>query len=210
MAACVCRSRRPESSLSWGLSREFGQSLLNSGLEGSVEPVLKVGMSGQRSQTILQVGKKVRQSLQIATATIAQGQTTENAEHLECALSRHGLDLVVKGVAVYLAGQAAVADRLPAKGLDPAGKACGRKTPIATAQQRDQVIAEGACHGVLEIDQIELLALHHQVHGIVIAVHRDNRLGQGRVDQRSEEHTSELQSRGHLVCRLLLEKKKKN
>src|SRR5207253_7993895 len=31
-----------------------------------------------------------------------------------------------------------------------------------------------------------------------------------RVDHlRSEEHTSELQSRGHLVCRLLLEKKKK-
>src|SRR5439155_2664618 len=27
-------------------------------------------------------------------------------------------------------------------------------------------------------------------------------------DPRSEEHTSELQSRGHLVCRLLLEKKK--
>src|SRR3989442_4283246 len=27
--------------------------------------------------------------------------------------------------------------------------------------------------------------------------------------QRSEEHTSELQSRPHLVCRLLLEKKKK-
>src|SRR5690625_6557017 len=27
---------------------------------------------------------------------------------------------------------------------------------------------------------------------------------------RSEEHTSELQSRGHLVCRLLLEKKKIN
>src|SRR5690625_6642003 len=26
--------------------------------------------------------------------------------------------------------------------------------------------------------------------------------------ERSEEHTSELQSRGHLVCRLLLEKKK--
>src|SRR5690625_2887005 len=28
------------------------------------------------------------------------------------------------------------------------------------------------------------------------------------VEMRSEEHTSELQSRGHLVCRLLLEKKK--
>src|SRR5687768_17837311 len=29
-------------------------------------------------------------------------------------------------------------------------------------------------------------------------------------EPRSEEHTSELQSRLHLVCRLLLEKKKKN
>src|SRR5207253_5336403 len=29
------------------------------------------------------------------------------------------------------------------------------------------------------------------------------------LEVRSEEHTSELQSRGHLVCRLLLEKKKK-
>src|SRR5690625_6107876 len=28
------------------------------------------------------------------------------------------------------------------------------------------------------------------------------------MNYRSEEHTSELQSRGHLVCRLLLEKKK--
>src|SRR2546421_5982143 len=31
----------------------------------------------------------------------------------------------------------------------------------------------------------------------------------GREKQRSEEHTSELQSRSDLVCRLLLEKKKK-
>src|SRR5258708_27468419 len=35
---------------------------------------------------------------------------------------------------------------------------------------------------------------------------RETRLQQGR---RSEEHTSELQSPDHLVCRLLLEKKKK-
>src|SRR5262245_64905207 len=35
--------------------------------------------------------------------------------------------------------------------------------------------------------------------------------GRGMVDlKRSEEHTSELQSLRHLVCRLLLEKKKKN
>src|SRR5690625_6296506 len=32
---------------------------------------------------------------------------------------------------------------------------------------------------------------------------------QGSILARSEEHTSELQSRGHLVCRLLLEKKNK-
>src|SRR5437762_10368164 len=31
-----------------------------------------------------------------------------------------------------------------------------------------------------------------------------------RLDERSEEHTSELQSPMYLVCRLLLEKKKKN
>src|SRR5688572_31256723 len=31
----------------------------------------------------------------------------------------------------------------------------------------------------------------------------------GTLDQRSEEHTSELQSQSNLVCRLLLEKKKK-
>src|SRR5439155_18922053 len=42
-----------------------------------------------------------------------------------------------------------------------------------------------------------------------------NAVNQGRdcidtiVKRRSEEHTSELQSRGHLVCRLLLEKKKR-
>src|SRR3712207_7079858 len=32
----------------------------------------------------------------------------------------------------------------------------------------------------------------------------------GEAEERSEEHTSELQSRQYLVCRLLLEKKKNN
>src|SRR5438270_10343889 len=35
-------------------------------------------------------------------------------------------------------------------------------------------------------------------------------LGHRRDDERSEEHTSELQSQSNLVCRLLLEKKKKS
>src|SRR5207253_7641924 len=42
-----------------------------------------------------------------------------------------------------------------------------------------------------------------------LAAHRHRLLVRGDLDlERSEEHTSELQSRGHLVCRLLLEKKK--
>src|SRR2546430_7970290 len=40
------------------------------------------------------------------------------------------------------------------------------------------------------------------------AVRRAARQGRGR--HRSEEHTSELQSQSNLVCRLLLEKKKKH
>src|SRR6266536_2871511 len=40
------------------------------------------------------------------------------------------------------------------------------------------------------------------------AERRSRRLGRHRARPRSEEHTSELQSRVDLVCRLLLEKKK--
>src|SRR2546425_8167239 len=42
----------------------------------------------------------------------------------------------------------------------------------------------------------------HEVHG-------RGAEGAGRIGERSEEHTSELQSLAYLVCRLLLEKKKK-
>src|SRR5207247_7171924 len=42
------------------------------------------------------------------------------------------------------------------------------------------------------------------------AAQRGRRCGAGRVAPRSEEHTSELQSRVDLVCRLLLEKKKED
>src|SRR2546422_3159492 len=39
--------------------------------------------------------------------------------------------------------------------------------------------------------------------------HPETAGGRSEIECRSEEHTSELQSRLHLVCRLLLEKKKK-
>src|SRR5437660_8545884 len=43
-----------------------------------------------------------------------------------------------------------------------------------------------------------------------LRIHFNGRIHKVRLRlSRSEEHTSELQSRGHLVCRLLLEKKKK-
>src|SRR5258707_7292692 len=44
--------------------------------------------------------------------------------------------------------------------------------------------------------------------GVLGEVERLSEIARGRVAVRSEEHTSELQSRQYLVCRLLLEKKK--
>src|SRR5437660_7776024 len=43
----------------------------------------------------------------------------------------------------------------------------------------------------------------------VVGGHQWRPVARSAGGRRSEEHTSELQSRGHLVCRLLLEKKKK-
>src|SRR5216684_9010445 len=59
--------------------------------------------------------------------------------------------------------------------------------------------------------EIYTLSLHDALpiepHAGLVGADRDG-LNRG-CDLRSEEHTSELQSRLHLVCRLLLEKKKK-
>src|SRR5690606_41719694 len=79
--------------------------------------------------------------------------------------------------------------------------------PISKAITRDTVVVVGSApsfpHGV--IDPIEELSELARARGI--GFHTDACLG-GFV-LRSEEHTSELQSRENLVCRLLLEKKKK-
>src|SRR5207253_8549829 len=55
---------------------------------------------------------------------------------------------------------------------------------------------EAAAPEVTGIEVEEAPAVHPPTSGLI------------PVEARSEEHTSELQSRGHLVCRLLLEKKK--
>src|SRR5690625_4961611 len=64
----------------------------------------------------------------------------------------------------------------------------------------------------LSIDTAETLhtsvgTVHPVVHRPVETIWQTLHVGNIRVAKRSEEHTSELQSRGHLVCRLLLEKK---
>src|SRR3989449_5458742 len=64
------------------------------------------------------------------------------------------------------------------------------------------------------VDRLQGDALPHprgaeQRHRLAV-VHVEAHAVQDHVVERSEEHTSELQSRLHLVCRLLLEKKKKN
>src|SRR2546422_3511775 len=69
--------------------------------------------------------------------------------------------------------------------------------------ERDHRFAGGARGGDDGID--ELGNVEAYVDG-----DRAGDLGALEHQPRSEEHTSELQSRLHLVCRLLLEKKKKN
>src|SRR3712207_7983187 len=63
---------------------------------------------------------------------------------------------------------------------------------------RDDPVLEGADAG----DQLVCRA------GCVLLADSEVDQGTVRVIDRSEEHTSELQSRQYLVCRLLLEKKK--
>src|SRR2546425_8934804 len=61
----------------------------------------------------------------------------------------------------------------------------------------------------LRIEVVELLLILEGVHAgpeTVVAIGQELLFR----DERSEEHTSELQSLAYLVCRLLLEKKKKD
>src|SRR2546430_6247569 len=59
-------------------------------------------------------------------------------------------------------------------------------------------------------DELEVKARVDDPDGLRAALARAGATLDFRGDMRSEEHTSELQSQSNLVCRLLLEKKKKN
>src|SRR2546422_1542389 len=71
-------------------------------------------------------------------------------------------------------------------------------------RQRRELVVQLPKGGVVHLVAELAVAPFQRVPARVLAQH------QARArDPRSEEHTSELQSRLHLVCRLLLEKKKK-
>src|SRR5690554_7392013 len=63
----------------------------------------------------------------------------------------------------------------------------------------------------VDVEQRRVAAPAHQSCDVALQ-HLVEKAAIGQAGQRirSEEHTSELQSRPHLVCRLLLEKKKKH
>src|SRR2546430_4894328 len=75
------------------------------------------------------------------------------------------------------------------RSLSPLGQ-----QPMESASGRYVVTFNGEIYNFGAL-RLELAALGHRF--------------RGRSDTRSEEHTSELQSQSNLVCRLLLEKKKK-
>src|SRR3712207_7090116 len=78
-----------------------------------------------------------------------------------------------------------------------------RSSHAAGAQRRDQRLGGG------QADAEERLSDRLSRDGPVTLQGGEQWTGRAGVADRSEEHTSELQSRQYLVCRLLLEKKKK-
>src|SRR6266508_2742722 len=77
-----------------------------------------------------------------------------------------------------------------------------------------QNVKRGVADVVTAKKRLELQTQQLEQNVVKLETQARQALAAGREDlaraalERSEEHTSELQSRGHLVCRLLLEKKK--
>src|SRR2546425_3777512 len=89
------------------------------------------------------------------------------------------------------------------KGATPAFP--GQKGFVGGSMGDNAVILQGATPADTATRQLQARALYSTVHGAGRVMSRTAAAG-----KRSEEHTSELQSLAYLVCRLLLEKKKKH
>src|SRR5690554_2741990 len=73
----------------------------------------------------------------------------------------------------------------------------------------DAIIITGDISQDLSLESYQYLHEHLQPFNCPKFLFEGNHDHPDYIEKRSEEHTSELQSRPHLVCRLLLEKKKK-
>src|SRR6267142_1634920 len=94
------------------------------------------------------------------------------------------------------------------------GDDTGLRQPCGGIQQRAAVHAQIATIAQLRQDGLRY-APEAELQGRAVldqqrGAYRNRALNAGGRRRRSEEHTSELQSHVNLVCRLLLEKKKKN
>src|SRR5690625_5361033 len=92
----------------------------------------------------------------------------------------------------------------------PADPDDDQQCPFCTAPQRDDEDALIVHRG--EVAYVILNLYPYNAGHLLVCPYRHvtdyTDLERDELLERSEEHTSELQSRGHLVCRLLLEKKK--
>src|SRR2546430_7390826 len=85
-----------------------------------------------------------------------------------------------------------------------------RSRPIDLRQRSAEAQSIATARQVREIHVPALLkAAQERGWWEPLTAYPDMGQGQGHAGERSEEHTSELQSQSNLVCRLLLEKKKK-
>src|SRR5690625_6550624 len=80
------------------------------------------------------------------------------------------------------------------------------QTTLFEVSKGDKQIFVGGTIHLLKPSEFPLPEAFDQAYGKASHIYFETDLEAAR-SVRSEEHTSELQSRGHLVCRLLLEKK---
>src|SRR2546429_3504387 len=84
-----------------------------------------------------------------------------------------------------------------------------RKMRLVIDQIRGRAVPEA--YAILRFSKkLAAQQIHKVLRSAVANAEQQAQRQNAAFDARSEEHTSELQSRLHLVCRLLLEKKKQN